>query len=150
MPGPGHLRASAASLDEPAGLLLAVNAGSDSISVFGVDGDRLHLNQVVSSGGPFPVSLAVSGSLAYVLDAGLAGSVSGYTVGGGRLAPIRGPARSLRLANGNPPAFLGRSGLGRWDWAGRAGQTGRPALAGARATRQDRDRRCLTCRQARC
>jgi DNA-binding beta-propeller fold protein YncE len=64
-------------LDPAAGLLLAVNAGSGSVSVFAVNGDKLHLRQVVSSGGPFPVSIAVSGSLAYVLDAGLAGDVHG-------------------------------------------------------------------------
>jgi hypothetical protein len=37
-------------LDRAAGLLFAVNAGSDSVSVFGVNGDRLHLRQVVPSG----------------------------------------------------------------------------------------------------
>src|SRR5919108_2797672 len=44
-----------------ANLLLAVNAGSNTISVFTVDGDRLHLEQVLSSGGPFPVGFAVDG-----------------------------------------------------------------------------------------
>jgi 6-phosphogluconolactonase (cycloisomerase 2 family) len=57
-------------LGPAAGLLLAVNAGSDSVSVFAVNGDKLHLRQVVSSGGPVPVSIAISGSLAYVMDAG--------------------------------------------------------------------------------
>jgi len=33
------------------GLLFAVNAGSDTVSVFGVSGDRLELRQVVWSGG---------------------------------------------------------------------------------------------------
>jgi 6-phosphogluconolactonase (cycloisomerase 2 family) len=36
-------------LGPAAGLLLAVNAGSDSVSVFAVNGDKLHLRQVVSS-----------------------------------------------------------------------------------------------------
>jgi 6-phosphogluconolactonase (cycloisomerase 2 family) len=93
-------------LDSAAGLLLAVNAGSDSVSVFSVAGDRLHLNQVVPSGGAFPVSIAVRGTLAYVLNAGLSGSVSGYTVGNGVLSPISGSTRSLGLANANPPFFL--------------------------------------------
>src|SRR3954468_2646952 len=52
-------------------LLFAVNAGSDTISVFQVDGDELELAQVVSSGGPFPASIAVRRNLLYVLDAGL-------------------------------------------------------------------------------
>jgi 6-phosphogluconolactonase (cycloisomerase 2 family) len=93
-------------LDRAAGLLFAVNAGSDSLSVFAVAGDRLHLNQVVASGGAFPVSIAVQGDLVYVLNAGLAGSVSGYRVGDGVLTPLRGSTRSLGLANGNPPFFL--------------------------------------------
>ena len=93
-------------LDPAAGLLLAVNAGSDSVSVFAVDGDKLHLRQVVSSGGPFPVSIAVSGSLAYVLDAGLAGDVHGYRIANGELVPIPGSTRSLGLSNTNPPFYL--------------------------------------------
>jgi len=93
-------------LDPAAGLLLAVNAGSDSVSVFAVNGDKLHLRQVVSSGGPFPVSIAVSGSLAYVLDAGLAGYVHGYRIADGELVPIPGSTRSLGLSNTNLPFFL--------------------------------------------
>jgi DNA-binding beta-propeller fold protein YncE len=93
-------------LDPAAGLLFAVNAGSDSVSVFGVNGDRLHLRQVVSSGGPFPLSIAVSGSLVYVLDAGLAGYVHGYRIASGELVPIPGSTRSLGLNNTNPPFFF--------------------------------------------
>jgi hypothetical protein len=75
------------------------------VSVSGVNGDRLHLNQVVSSGGPFPVSIAVSGSLAYVLNAGLTGNVHGYRIANGGLVPIPGSTRSLGLNNSNPPNF---------------------------------------------
>jgi 6-phosphogluconolactonase (cycloisomerase 2 family) len=92
-------------LDANHGLLLAPNAGSDTVSVFGVSGDTLHLNQVVSSGGPFPASIGVHGDLAYVLDGGFAGYVQGYRVEGGTLHPIQGSARSLGLGNGNPPLF---------------------------------------------
>src|SRR5437764_13532189 len=88
------------------GLLLAPNAGSNTVSVFGVSGDALHLNQVVASGGPFPASIGVHGDLAYVLDAGFAGYVQGYRIRGGTLHPIAGSLRSLGLGNGNPPAFL--------------------------------------------
>jgi lactonase family protein with 7-bladed beta-propeller len=87
-------------------LLLAPNAGSNTVSVFSVRGDRLHLRQIVGSGGPFPASIAVRGDLAFVLDAGLAGYVQGYRIAGGRLHPIAGSQRSLGLANSNPPAFL--------------------------------------------
>jgi 6-phosphogluconolactonase (cycloisomerase 2 family) len=90
-----------------AGLLLAVNGGSDTISVFRVDGDRLQRTQVIPSGGPFPTSFAVHDDLVYVLDAGGQGFVSGYRIEGGRLHPIEGSTRTLLLANTNPPFFLG-------------------------------------------
>jgi DNA-binding beta-propeller fold protein YncE len=100
--------ASQASLvyDSRHRLLLAVNAGSNSVSVFGVSGDTLHLNQVIASGGAFPASIGVHGNLAYVLDAGFAGAVQGYRIAGGRLHPIKESLRSLGLGNGNPPPFL--------------------------------------------
>jgi 6-phosphogluconolactonase (cycloisomerase 2 family) len=87
-------------------LLLAVNAGSNTVSVFSVNGTTLHLNQVIGSGGPFPDSIGIHGDLAYVLDAGDAGFVHGYRIAGGLLHPIVGSLRSLNLANGNPPFFL--------------------------------------------
>jgi 6-phosphogluconolactonase (cycloisomerase 2 family) len=89
-----------------AGLLLAVNAGSDSISVFHVVGDHLHLAQVLSSGGSFPVGFAVHDRLVYVLDAGDQGYVSGYRIAGGMLHPIQGSTRALNLGNATPPFFL--------------------------------------------
>jgi DNA-binding beta-propeller fold protein YncE len=55
--------------------LYAVNAGSNTISVFGVSGDRLALRQVLRSGGTFPVSVAVHGDLVYVLNALKGGDV---------------------------------------------------------------------------
>ena len=91
-------------IDRDNGLLLAPNAGSNTVSVFSVSGDTLHLNQVVASGGPFPASIGVHGDLAYVLDGGFAGYVEGYRIAGGKLHPIAGSLRSLGLGNGNPPA----------------------------------------------
>jgi 6-phosphogluconolactonase (cycloisomerase 2 family) len=83
--------------DREHGLLYAVNAGSDTVSVFAVYGDRLALRQVVSSGGTFPVSVTVHGNLVYVLNALGAGSVNGYRVDGGQLSPIPGSERGLNL-----------------------------------------------------
>src|SRR3974377_322847 len=71
-------------------LLYAVNAGSNTVSVFAVDGDHLTLRQVVDSGGTFPVSVTVHGDLVYVLNAEGGGSVSGYRVHGAKLHPIEG------------------------------------------------------------
>lgn len=87
-------------------LLLAVNAGSNTISAFHVSGDRLRLADVFPSFGPFPTSFAVSGNLVYVLDAGGQGFVSGYVVGDDGLHPLGGSTRSLGLANSTPPFFL--------------------------------------------
>jgi hypothetical protein len=71
--------------DRDNGLLYAVNAGSNSVSVFSVFGDRLTLHQVISSGGAFPVSVAIDHGLVYVLNAREGGSVQGYRVGFGHL-----------------------------------------------------------------
>src|SRR5256714_2512342 len=100
--------ASQASLvyDSRHRLLLAVNAGSNTVSVFSVSGDALHLNQVVASGGAFPASIGVHGNLAYVLDAGFAGYLQGYRIADGRFHPIPEPFGSSGVGNGNPPAFL--------------------------------------------
>ena len=87
------------------GLLYAVNAGSDTISVFAVRGDRLALRQVLGSGGTFPVSVAVHGDLVYVLNALNGGSVQGYRVLGSFLARIPGSHRALGLDPNATPQF---------------------------------------------
>ncbi|MGA8206645.1 MAG: hypothetical protein WB867_01250 [Candidatus Dormiibacterota bacterium] len=87
-------------------VLISVNAGSDSISVFQVGGGGIALRQVLSSGGTFPDSIAVSGQLVYVLNAGGIGVVQGYRFDGDWLSPIPGSARSLGLANTDPPNYL--------------------------------------------
>ena len=87
-------------------LLLAVNAGSDTVSLFRVRGHRLKLLDVVESGGDFPASIAIDGRLVYVLNAGGTGIVQGFVVRGNDLEPLPGSARSLGLANTSPPDFL--------------------------------------------
>ena len=88
-------------------VLIAVNAGSDTVTSFRVHGDRLRRESVVDSGGSFPASVAVHGRLVYVLNAGGTGIVQGFWIGHhGQLTPIAGSARSLGLANGDPPNFL--------------------------------------------
>jgi 6-phosphogluconolactonase (cycloisomerase 2 family) len=92
------------------GLLYAVNAGSDTVSVFAVRGDRLALRQVIGSGGAFPVSVAVRGSLVYVLNAEGGGSLHGYRVASGRLIPIAGSTRALGLNPAATPQFTNTPG----------------------------------------
>ena len=77
-------------------LLYAVNAGSNTVSVFSVRGDQLALRQVVASGGSFPVSVAVHGTSVYVLN-GLSASLQGYVSFFGRLYPLPGSNRSLGI-----------------------------------------------------
>ncbi len=79
------------------GLLYAVNAGSDTVSVFAVRGDTLDLQQVVNSGGRFPVSVAVRGDLVYVLNALGGGSIQGYVSAFGHLFPLPWSNRNLGL-----------------------------------------------------
>jgi hypothetical protein len=90
--------------------LIAVNAGSDTVSVFGVRGDRLYLRQVTGSGGTFPVSVGIHGSLVYVLNALGGGSVQGYRLAFGRLAPLPGSGRALGLNPAATPQFTNTPG----------------------------------------
>lgn len=92
--------------DEEHDLLFAVNAGSDTFSVFEVRGEQLELEQVLSSGGQFPASIAVHDDLLYVLNAGGVGILQGFEIDDGEVEPLSGSARSLGLANTDPPDFL--------------------------------------------
>jgi 6-phosphogluconolactonase (cycloisomerase 2 family) len=87
-------------------LLFAVNAGSDTLSVFAVDGTALRLVQVVPTNGDFPSSVGVSGNLVYVLNAGGAGSVQGFRIDGNHVGTLHDGRRSLGLANTPTPFFL--------------------------------------------
>ena len=102
-----HLGSQGSLVYDPADqLLFAVNAGSDSVSVFGVSGDRLHLDDVTPSGGQFPASIAMHERLVYVLNSGGTGIVQGFRIADGHLVTIPGSARTLGLANTDPPFFL--------------------------------------------
>jgi 6-phosphogluconolactonase (cycloisomerase 2 family) len=93
------------ALDRDRGLLYAVNAGSDSITVFDVDGARVRPLQVIASGGDFPVSIAVSGDSLYVLNARRGGSVQGYRRLAARLVLVPAEHRNLGLDPTQLPEF---------------------------------------------
>jgi hypothetical protein len=91
-------------------VLIAVNAGSNTVSVFWVFGDHLFLRQVVGSGGTFPVSVAIHDNLVYVVNALNGGSVQGYRLFFGRLFPIPGSNRPLNLNPGATPQYTNTPG----------------------------------------
>ncbi len=99
-----HL-ATQGSLQLDDGLLYAVNAGSNTITVFAVNGDRLVRRQVLPSFGDFPASIAVHGNLVYVLNARRGGSIQGYLRTGGVLIPIPLWHRGLGLDPNAAPEF---------------------------------------------
>ena len=76
--------------------LLAVNAGSNDISVFRVGADGLTLMDRAASGGIRPISLALYKNLLYVLNAGDPGNITGFVLDqNGNLAPLAGSTQPL-------------------------------------------------------
>jgi 6-phosphogluconolactonase (cycloisomerase 2 family) len=96
--------------DAAAHLLYTVNAGSDSITVFAVDGDRLTRLQVIGSGGTFPVSIAARDGVVYVLNALDGGSISGFLRIGRSLIEIPAWHRALGLDPDQTPEFTSTPG----------------------------------------
>jgi len=86
-------------------LLFAVNAGSNTISVFAVHGARLQLREVLASGGHFPVSVAIHDRLVYVLNALDGATVQGFAELGGFVFPIPVAHRALGLDPNATPQF---------------------------------------------
>lgn len=81
--------------------LLVVNAGSDELSVFAVESDGLRLADRASSGGSKPTSVAVCGTLVYVINNGTP-SISGFTLADGKLTGLGGSTRPLSSAAADP------------------------------------------------
>ena len=89
--------------------LLAVNAGSNEISVFRIRGgnDPLVLVDKVRSRGLHPASIAVHDQLVYILNSGGEGNITGFFLTtAGRLLPLPGSTRSLDVGGSNPPLFI--------------------------------------------
>jgi 6-phosphogluconolactonase len=79
--------------------LIAVNAGSNEISVFRVRPNSLKLTDKAGSGGTFPSSLTLDQDLLYVLNAGSgtgSPNITGFRLShGGELIPLAGSTRAL-------------------------------------------------------
>ncbi|HEX7373632.1 MAG TPA: beta-propeller fold lactonase family protein [Steroidobacteraceae bacterium] len=78
--------------------LLAVNAGSGTLSLFRVDGDRLELTDQVPTQGSEPNAVAQYGDLVYVLNTAGSSSVVGFRIEDNHLRPI---PNSIRFLSGN-------------------------------------------------
>jgi 6-phosphogluconolactonase (cycloisomerase 2 family) len=76
--------------------LLAVNAGSNQVSVFAVKRNGLELTDVVDSGGLMPISLTVHERYVYVVNTGGSGNISGFRLrNNGKLQPLDGSTQPL-------------------------------------------------------
>ncbi len=105
--GAGLGSQSAITISRKGDWLLAVNAGSDELSVFAITRDKLILTDVVPSGGKRPISVTIDHNLVYVLNSGGAvGSqdlLSGFFLSAeGRLKAIPNSARPLSASNVGP------------------------------------------------
>ena len=83
--------------------LLAINAGSNSVSSFSINDNGLQLLSTISSGGMKPVSIAEYGEIVFVLNGGGTNNISGLTVdNNGMLHSIANSTRPLSAASTGP------------------------------------------------
>ena len=113
--GAGLAEQGAIQITPDGRFVIAVNAGSNQISVLRILGDgslRLVPGGIVSSGGILPDSVAVHGNLVYVANSGNGGSnYTGFQLRpNGRLDPI--PGSTVTLAANAAPADVLFNGTG--------------------------------------
>jgi 6-phosphogluconolactonase (cycloisomerase 2 family) len=90
--------------------LLAVNAGSNQISVLKIKKNELQMVDVVNSGGIRPISLALHHDLLYVLNEGGTPNITGFDFDeDGTLTPLAGSTRPLIGGVAADPAQIGFS-----------------------------------------
>jgi 6-phosphogluconolactonase (cycloisomerase 2 family) len=85
--------------------LVATNSGSDTVTVFAVEGTHLIWLQQIASQGQFPASVASHGNLVSVLNSGGSGSVVQFRLLGDFLVSQGAQVRNFGLSNSNPPNF---------------------------------------------
>jgi 6-phosphogluconolactonase len=113
--GAGLASEGALQISPDGRFLIAVDAGSNQISVLGINHDgslSLARGGVVSSGGVLPDSVAVHGDLVYVANSGNGGSnYTGFRLSdNGRLEPIGGS--TVKLPDGSAPGDVLFNGTG--------------------------------------
>ena len=92
-------------------VLVAVNSGSDSISLLEVEDGMPELLDVESSGGDFPISVTVHRNLVYVLNAGAPENITGFRIHDDELVPLPGSTQPLS-GSGVAPAQVSFSPRG--------------------------------------
>lgn len=93
--GGGLGNQGALALSDSGRWLLAVNPGSNSVSVFLTVGNFLYRTDTEASGGNTPVSVTIEDDVVYVLNAG-SDNIQGFRLGiYGKLTPIAGSQRAL-------------------------------------------------------
>lgn len=93
--------------------LYVVNAGSNSVSTFVLQGAEIRLQSVVDSGGLHPISVTEDDGIVYVLNDGGAGNIAGFVDHRGTLQPVAGSQRALSTAGGSGPAQVSFAAGGR-------------------------------------
>lgn len=103
-PGPDPLNsADALKMTEDGRWLLAANAGSNEVSVLAVTHDGLRLVDKVSSGGAFPVSVAIHQGLVYVLNQRGTPNVTGFRLSSsGKLRQIANSTQAVGAPGSAP------------------------------------------------
>jgi len=74
--------------------LFAVNAGSNTVTLFQVTADGLRRTDVVATHGTTPVSVTQWGNLVYVVNSG-SGTIAGFRLSGAQLSFVTGSVRRL-------------------------------------------------------
>ena len=80
--------------------LYAVNAGSNSVTSFRIEEDRLERLSTVSSGGLVPIAVTATDDNVYVVNNGGPGSVTAYSVDDGTLGTLTDGTTLLGRADG--------------------------------------------------
>ena len=112
--GAGLGSQGAVTLSDDGKYLFAVNAGSNTITSFTVDGANLSRISTVPSGGTLPISITVHDNLLYVLNGGGTENITGFTVAAsGALTGLAGSSRPLS-GSGVGPAQVSFDPSGRW------------------------------------
>jgi 6-phosphogluconolactonase (cycloisomerase 2 family) len=75
--------------------LFAVDAGSNELTALALTRHGVTPVATVASGGEMPISIAYHDGLLYVLNAGGAGNITGFTFDGHSLQPLAGSTRGL-------------------------------------------------------